>query len=661
MNRHIAIAPSTDCHAGRRTDHGHALCGIRLRDSRRVSRPRRGIALLTVLLVAIVGAVIAVASAMLVMSGSLIQSASERSAAVDDAALSGLEEARNRLNAKLDTVPLSGYKTVESNVSIANTNAVTRTTWIARIGNVDSLSNAGEFGVQAEVVSKAVDASGNVAIRRSLISQQSFAKYAYFTDQSKLWDGSILWFANGWTAQGPLHSNDSLYIYSGTPPQAIFKDVVSTAKGVYNKSNGQFDKGAPQEFATPIAMPGTADLNILKTIATNAGYVFTPSVVSGDSALVTMRIEFLAIDSDGDGNTTGPNDGYFRVYQTKSTSTVGLEYAMARTSPPASSGPTPGGDAVKDSILYSPNCGVTVTTGAVTSMPTTFANIPVVTAGSNYRAKMLNKQNAYDNVNAFCFLGGDPRLSPTGVFAAADAGGNWLPRTSGTVPATIAARADGAYLWPLGSTYNPNFRGVIFVEGRVGVSGTVRGRVTLASRNNLVVLHDLVQATNPGVTTGSCKPDDDMIGLFAGDNVLWADNALSSPQQRRDNSSSGAAWLLPRKDFDPSTSTDLQVHAVVLALKSIGTERPSPPSGLATTSWVNRGFVRQIGGRIQYRAGQGGTISGTTTYGYTSDISFNRCALNYPPPYFPTTGRWALSQFYEIDPLNFSPAVWFSY
>jgi hypothetical protein len=627
----------------------------------RLLRARRGIALLTVMLVAIVGAVIAVASAMLVMSGTLIQSASERSAAVDDAALAGLEEARNRLNAKLDTVPLTGYKTVESNVAIANTNGVKRTSWIARIGNADSLSNAGEYGVQAELVSKAVDASGNVAIRRSLISQQSFAKYAYFTDQSKLWDGSILWFANGWTAQGPLHSNDSLYIYTGTPPQAIFKDVVTTAKGVYNKANGQFDKGAPQEFVAPIAMPGTADLNILKTIASSAGYTFTPSVVTGDSALVTMRIEFLAIDADGDGNTTGPNDGYFRIYQTKAASTVGLDYAMARTSAPPGSGPTPGGDGVKDSILYSPNCGVTVTVAGVTTMPTTFAAIPVVAAGANYRAKMLNKQNAYDNANAKCFLGGDPRLSATGVFAAADAGGNWLPRAAGTVPASIAARPDGAYLWPLGSTYNPNFRGVIFVEGRVGVSGTVRGRVTLASRGSIVVLHDLVQATNPGTTSGSCKPDDDMLGMFSGDNVLWADNALGSPQQRRDNSTSGSAWLLPRKDFDPSSSTDLQVHAVILSLKSIGTERPSPPAGLATGSWVNRGFVRQVGGRIQSRAGQGGTISGSANYGYTSDISFNRCALTYPPPYFPTTGRWSLSQYYEVDPLNFSPATWFAY
>lgn len=636
---------------------------IRSASSRRkLLRPRRGMALLTVMLVAIVGGVIALASAMMVMSGTLVQAASDRASAVDDAALAGLEEARNRLNARMDSIPVSGYRTIESNASVANSFGIQRTTWVARIGNADSLSNAGEFGVQGEIVSRAVDRGGNVAIRRSLVSQQSFARYAYFTDQSKNANGSILWFANGWTAQGPLHSNDSLYIYEGPAPQAIFKDVVTTAKGVYNKADGQFDKGPPQEFVAPIALPSAADLNTVKNIAARAGYVFTPSVVSGDSALTTMRIEFVAIDADGDGNTTGPDDGYFRVYQVRANSAYGMGYAMARTPSVPAGEPVPGGaGAAVDSALYSWNCGVTVTVGALTTTPTKFAQILSLPVGT-YRARMLLKQNAFDNPSAECFLGGDPRLNATGLFTATDAAGNWLPRTAGTVPPLVAARPDGPYLWPLSARYNPNFRGVIFVEGRVGVSGTVRGRVTVASRDNMVVLHNLVQATNPGVTSGSCKPDDDMVGLFSGANVLWADNMLNSPQQRRDNSNNGGAWLLPRKSFNPSTtSSDLSLHAVVLAMRSIATERPSPPSGLTTPYWVNRGYVRQVGGRIQSRAGQGGTLNGANMHGYLSDISFNKCALSYPPPYFPTTGRWAVSQFYEIDPQGFNPALWFSY
>ncbi|WP_373070689.1 hypothetical protein [Gemmatimonas sp.] len=621
---------------------------------RRLVRARRGMALITVMLVAVVAMTLALASTMLVMGSTLTQAASERSASLDDAALSGIEETRNRLNARLDSVPLTGFRALETNAGVLYGNGIRRTTWVGRIGNPDSLGNAGEFGVQAEIVSQAVDASGNVAIRRALVYQQSFARYAFFTDDGSAASGGILWFANRWTASGPFHSNSTIYILSGTPPQAIFKDVVTTASGVVNATSAQWDKGQAQIIA-PIALPGSADLNILRDIAQRAGYLFTPTVVTGDSALTTMRIEFVAIDVDGDGNTTGPDDGYFRVYQVRANSAWGAGYAMART--PA---PPPGAVGGQDSTLSSWNCGVTVSAGALTTVPTPFSLVAEA-GGSNYRTRMLRKQSAFDHANARCFLGGDPRLNATGLFTPTDLAGDWLLRTSGSVPASVAARPDGAFLWPLSANYNPNFRGVIFVEGRVGVSGTVRGRVTLASRNNTVVLADLMQATNPGTTTGACKPDDDIVGIFSAENVLWADNMLQSPQQRRDNSTGGAGWLLPRKDFSPSTSRpDLNVHATILALRSIGTERPAPPASLPAANYVNRGFVRQVGGRIQSRTGQGGTMNDGALHGYVSDISFNRCSMNYPPPYFPTTGRWTMSQFFELDPQGFNVTDWFA-
>lgn len=455
---------------------------------------RRGAALLTVLVVSIVAVTLALTSSMLVMSNTLVQNSSERAAMLDDAALSGLEEARNRLNAKLDTVPLTGYLALESDAPLSGGNGITRSTWVGRIGNTDSLANAGEYGVQAEIVSQAKDAGGNSTIRRSLVYQSSFARYAYFTDKGKMAGGGTLWIALGETYAGPFHSNDSIYIYTLAYPQGIFKDVVTTATGVYNASNARWDKGPATKIA-PIALPGTADLNLVKTIATNAGYVFTPSVVTGDSALTTMRIEFVAIDVDGDGNTTGPDEGFFRVYRTRATNPYGHGYAAARTPAPPAGQPN-------DSLLYSPNCGIATTSGGVTSVATTFRRIPVGATG-NYRNRMMQKQDAFDNVNARCFLGGDPRLNPSGAFTPSDSAGDWLLRSSGTVPAVVAARPDGAYLWPLSPNYNPNFRGTIFVEGRVGVSGVVRGRVTLASRNAIVVLSDLTQATSPATTSGT--------------------------------------------------------------------------------------------------------------------------------------------------------------
>jgi hypothetical protein len=201
------------------------------------TRPRRGFALLAVILVSIVAATIALALSMLSMSNVIIQSSSERAMSVDDAALSGLEVARARLNAKRDSVPVTGYATIENGVIVSSSpQPITRSTWVARIGNADSLAVGGEYGVQGEIVSRTVDASGNSAVRRSLIFQQSFARYAYFSDIGFNPGGAILWFANGWTAQGPLHSNDSLYIWDGAFPQAIFRDEVTTAKGIANRA-----------------------------------------------------------------------------------------------------------------------------------------------------------------------------------------------------------------------------------------------------------------------------------------------------------------------------------------------------------------------------------------------------------------------------------------
>ncbi|MBC8086209.1 MAG: hypothetical protein H7Z40_03025 [Phycisphaerae bacterium] len=634
----------------------------------RTSRSRRGFALLTVLMISIVGAVLALASGMMAMSNVLVQASSDRAAMVDDAALSGLEIERSRLNARLDSVPLNGYITVESNAVVPNSGGVTRTTWVSRLGNSDSLSTTGEFGVQAEVVSKAVDPFGNVAIRRMQMYQESFARYASFTDMGKSTNGSTLWWALGAQAQGPVHSNDTIYVWNGTPsPQAIFHDKVTTAKIVKNRTSADFRKGQPTENIARIPLPTNADLDILKGIASRAGYVFTPDVVVGDSALATMRIEFLAIDVNGDGNTTGTDEGYFRVYKLRPNANppYGWGYAIARTPAPVmpfipAGEPMPAGGVALDSLVYSWNCGVPALVGGRQAMPAVFAQVASLAAGANYAVRMAPKHAAFDNVNSRCFLGGDERLSPDGIFRAADATGYWMARTSGSVPATVAARADGDYLWPLSPTFNSNFRGVIFAEGKVAVSGTVRGRLTVASRNIMVIAHDLRQATSPAVATGTCAPDDDIVGLFSGEYAMYSNNTLATPQARRtNNDGSGSSW--PRKDFDPSAGRpDLTIHASILALKSVAAEQSSIPAGLPANRYVTRGTTRLIGGTIESRTGQTGTMSGSNLHGYYDDLSFNRCALKYPPPYFPTTGRWTRTQFYEVNPQSFSPSSWFA-
>lgn len=660
---------------------------------RRGKRDRRGFALITSILITIVAAAVALGAAMLTMNTTLSQKASDRTVALDDAALAGIEEARNRLNARLDTMPITGFRTIENSALVPASDGILRSTYIGRRGNTDSLGNAGEFGVMGHIISHVRDARGNTTIRRAEIYQESFARYADFTDKSRRWDGATLWWALGMQAAGPVHSNDTIRVWSGTPfPQATFFDDVTTARIVLNKANAQYMKGPPKEGIARIPLPSTADLNILKTIATGAGYMFTPSFTTGDSALATMRIEFIAIDADGDGNTTGPRDGYFKIYQ-QLNNTRGQGYAMANTPAPppalplttaniglanslAHGGSVPANSS-NDSLLYSWNCGATWTAPVygvnreVTGEDSVLARVGILpsTPTNTYAARMARKRTIANAATTRCFLGGDERLNG-GVFRVSDGAGEWLPRTSGSIPPSLAGRPDAAYLWPLSPELNPSFRGVIFVEGKVAVSGVVRGRVTLAARNTISIVHNLVQSQNPGVVMGGCLPDGDILGLFSGNYVLTADNMLISPQQRRRDD--GGDWVaqanLPawggtngRKDFDPDVRRpDLAVHAVTMGLNSVAAERPGPPAGLPAARFVNRGTMRGVGGQIQDRAGQTGTMSGASLHGINTDISFNTCAKQYPPPYFPTTGRWTLTQFFEVNPIGFEPAGWFS-
>jgi Tfp pilus assembly protein PilX len=631
-------------------------------------RTRKGYALMVVLLITLVAGAVALHAALLGMNTALTQGSSDRAAQMDDAALAGIEEARDRLNANLDSMPVTGYITIENGVAVSGSPGLRRWTYAGRRGNTNGQTATGEYGVLGQLISQVRDVVGNTSIRRAEVYQESFARFASFTNLSRLADGRALFWALGARVAGPVHSNDTIRVATQTPwPQATFMSDVTTAAIVEGKPAADFVKAPPLEGVARIELPTTAEMNALKVMATAAGYSFAPTLVVGDSANATLRIEFLAIDTDGDGLTTGPQDGYFRVYRLDNVSR-GPGYARASVPAPTGGAPIPAGDSIpRDSTMYSWNCGGTYTAPVygvnkeVTRDDSVFVNIPEFGNATNtYADRMQYKRAAFDGPVARCFLGGDERLNG-GNFRNNDGAGRWLPRTAGSIPASISGRADAAYLWPLSPTLNPNFRGVIFVEGTVAVSGTVRGRVTLTARGNIVVAHNIEQRTNPGVTTG-CKPDDDILGLYSNEYVLSADNLLIAPQWRRDDTPGGTAWLWPRKDFDPDTRRpDLIMHAITLSMKSDATENPDPPAGLAASQWNHRGVVRVIGGRIQNRAGSRGTFGpGGELHGHLSDLSFNSCVLRFPPPFFPTTGRWMLAQYYEVNPLDFVPADWFT-
>ena len=54
------------------------------------------------------------------------------------------------------------------------------------------------------------------------------------------------------------------------------------------------------------------------------------------------------------------------------------------------------------------------------------------------------------------------------------------------------------YLWPINRAYNNAWEGVIYVSGRVAISGVINGRVTIASPENIIIADDLRTAVDPG-------------------------------------------------------------------------------------------------------------------------------------------------------------------
>lgn len=579
-------------------------------------RPRladtHGIALVLVLLVLVVVAALATGAAMVSTNTSLITRYTERLSVLQDAADAGLEEGRARINADKTLYPDSGYRTIEAGAAVvdAQGNTIPNVKRWAYVGPTGI--STGQYGVFGSVVTVAEDIFGNRVVRREEVVQESFAKYAYFTDV----EPSNISFGGGDQIFGPVHTNDYVKIYSSG---ATFHGPVTTAKTVQGSAYGTFDQGYT-EHAPYIPMPATADLTKLKAQATAGGTAFVSSTF-GAAGQATTRIEFVALDLDGDTRTTGANEGFIKVYQSTDPGWVVADV-------PA--------DYNTNRLRNSPNCGHYHGTTFVAA-----ADHPAATGPDSWVAAVTSGAPR-------CYLGGSDSL--WGGFQAGDARGGWLP-WGGPISPLVAGRADAAYLFPISRELNPSFKGVIYVDGNVAVSGVVRGQVTVAATGNIVIADDITYATNPGA--GGCA---DMLGLFAGQDVVVADNTLNAPVVPA-AAGPGASY------FTYDDTKDEFVDAVVLALGVFTVEDYASGATTAeaceTKPW-GRGCLYLTGGIIQKTRGAVGTIGFAGGTGYVKRYSYDECAFSSPPPYFPTTGHFARGRYFEVAPSGFDVANYYA-
>jgi hypothetical protein len=605
------------------------------------------LALVIIVLMAVTA--IAAGASFLGLNTSLISKYHSRLSLLESVADAGLEEARSALNGNKALYPETGYIEFERNAQVRDAagviiEGVTRTTHLGPTG-----ISSGQYGVYGSIITRAEDRYGNRVIRRLEVRQESFAKYSYFTDIER---ASVL-FPRADILFGPVHSNDNIGMEANLPG-ALFGGHLSTAGVISNRDWGRYRAGF-SERVPRIPYPETAELTRLQQYARAGGAAFT-ATDGGFAGQATMRIEFVAVDLDGNGERTGVDEGFFRVYRVFSPANEW--YVVADTAEVFAT----------NGLRQSMNCGHTLSSG--TGAHSHFLTFRSHTGTTN--AADQQPWAPHNGQNRFCFLGGDERLNdrintPTNPFnqfriqeGSINAGrddwgmGEWL-RWPGPVDARLAAARprDAQFLWPLSRSLNPNFKGVIHVTGKVAVSGEVRGLVTVAATDNIIIVDNITYATLPGGDTPCQSPQRDILGLFSGQNVVMANNLRNSPW-RAGPGSTGVVRSWHARGGDEI------VHAVILALGTFNAVQFNFGTGLVPGEGcqgqaVVRGCLFLTGGIIQRSRGPvASTLSSGAMTGYLKRYQYDACAAVNPPPYFPTTGRFSRGHYFEIDPSDFN-------
>lgn len=624
-------------------------------------RARRGVALVLTMLLTFAMGALAMGAIYLNSNGQLLGLTAEREKELRYAADAALQIGKSRLNNDPFAMPDTGYSQLVSNGAVLGANGqpiagVTYNLWAGPTG-----STTGQFGRFGSVVAEAVGPRGAKFLRRLELQQESFARYAYWTNKEKTAAGGTIYFASGDVLWGPVWSNDYITIHSSG---ATFKDDVTTAQQINSPGYGTFDKGFT-ENASPITLPTITALTKLPGYASAGGLNFTPPTTGG-ATTVRMRVEFVAVDLNADGDSTDVDEGFLRVYEAN----VGQEAWLRGDWTTVKTSANSCGDFHR--VIIGGNtvwrffpASVHGTTSAyqwardmwdaVAGVSTTWVNNHAALDEEDIMSQGLIAGQPSHR----CFPGGDPHLvaverNATGGVAAGKIGGDattftanaaagatrghWKPWGGAIDPRLLAIRPfDAAYLFPIYRGQNPGSKGVIYFNGTIGVSGTLRGRVTLYSKDNVIYLDDVRYATDP--STGVCN---DMLGVIAGDDIIVADNAINDPPDANGY-----------RNMDDTK--DVYLHGVQMALdESFTVENYNTGPSNANDcegSNVGRGCLYLLGGLIQERRGAVGLTSGQ---GYIKRYSYDRCAVQIPPPYFPTTGRFIDNRYSELDPGRFS-------
>jgi len=616
-------------------------------------RGRRGAALVITMFFTMAVAAMAASAIYLNGGAGLIARSYDREDQLKYAAEAALAIGKARLNYDPTALPDSGYAILLSDAVVPAADSQSAPGVLVSVYAGLTGSTTGQFGKYASVVAQVRDAQGNGLVRRLELAQESFAKFAYWSN-SETNNGSTIYFANNDQLWGPVWSNGDISINT---TGATFHADVATAGVINGTANGHFLKGYRIRQKT-IPLPSLSTLSRLQGYAAAGGFSLNPPT-SGNETTVRTRIEFVAVDLNNDGDSTDVDEGFFKVYTVNGGKTSWLR---------------------ADGTASGLNCGDWHAVGgrskffpAAIHRQTWFRDLlalPVASGGGGLTTAAANAerdattQTIMQHAGARCYLGGDPHLAAVErtpalyplaadrqkggedtTFTRSDSLGTWQLFTNSPNAAISARRPyDAGYLFPMYRGFNANVKGVIYAAGTVGVSGVLRGRMTLYSPNTVVLLDDMRYATDRSssdLSKGACP---DILGIIGGANIVVADNTLNTPQN---------VGATPQTNLDDTK--DAYIHSVLMAPgTSFGVERynggPTDANDCEGTN-VGRGCLYITGGVIQDSRGAVGTGSGS---GFVKRYSYDRCAVTSPPPYFPTTGRYIDNRYYELDRVGFN-------
>lgn len=630
-------------------------------------RNRRGSALMLVLMLTVALAALAMSAIFLTSNAGILSHYYDRERAFRYAAEAAVAQGKSRLQKDPSygqSLPDSGYVTLVPNGDVVGADGQVMPGVKVEVHVGHTGIGTGQYNVFASVVAVAKDDASHARyVRRLELQEENFARWAVFADNATL--GC---YATGERIDGPFWANSDLLMCGGE-----MRDYVGLVGNV--NGGGTFKPGFPKTGQGRISLPTLSRLSNMPGYAAEAGYSFTGTPSAAFDQTKT-RLEFVALDVNGDGNTTGENEGFFRVFQGSSANAV--RSVAAYDFEPAGVG------AMQCGVLVTPRDSAGPQKGHPSFIAWGAHKAPWVSAWLAAEAvpdAARDAKIASDDVREFfsirdrrCYQEGDPHLNfkangGTGPGAEGSAaepgtestfkgtgwpgGAGWVSLASkGLTPsATMLAKyGDMAnYLFPLSHELNAGFKGVIYFDGSVNLSGIVRGRATVLSSMSVGFSDDLEYATSPNKTPKRCQ---DLLGVIAGEQATVVNNSINYPV-----SPDGDQGF--SKFLDMSGKPHFFLDGVVMALNGgFGVENiDGAPYGWQTEDNNNCNGTSASGGCIFQNGGMIERDLMVTFYGdgrgFAEARTYDTCMASQSPPYFPTTGRYFDNRYYEIDPVRF--------